>query len=99
MKKILSYAVAAILLGTVTMLVPAMLLESIYYGRLANGYGYGEVAFMRCQSEAEKAVVLDGGEAFGIARFPSNLLSAGLMLIPSFLLALGVSLYLKKRIF
>ncbi|MDH5623873.1 MAG: hypothetical protein OEY39_05340, partial [Candidatus Bathyarchaeota archaeon] len=30
---------------------------------------------------------------------PSNLSSAGLIFIPGFLLALGVSLYLKKRMF
>jgi len=49
---------------------------------------------------------LDGGEGTfeegGVlerAVSPSNLSSAGLMLISSFLLALGVSLYLRKRMF
>ena len=105
MKKILPYAAAAILLGTVTMLVPAMLLRpNYYYGQLASGYG--KVVPDRCP-EAYKAYripmeggTLDGGETFGLTRSPlSNILSAGLMLIPSFLLALGVSLYLKKRVF
>jgi hypothetical protein len=105
MKKILSYAVAAILLGTVTMLVPTMLFESYSYGQVTFGYE-GNVP-MPCPSEAykRKAVPLDGGEwdegeALGLTRSPlSNILPAGLLLIPSFLLALGVSLYLKKRMF
>jgi hypothetical protein len=102
MKKILSYAAAAILLGTVMMLAPAMLLKSNYYGSVA--FTGGEAVPRYCP-EAQKtfAIVevetLDTEEALGRAIRPSNLLSAGLMLIPSFLLALGVSLYLKKRIF
>ena len=105
MRKILSYAVAAILLGTVTMLVPAMLFESYSYGQVTFGYE-GNVP-MRCLSEAykENAVPLDGGtwdegETLGLTKSPwSNILPAGLMLVPSFLLAMGISLYLKKRVF
>jgi len=92
MKKILSYAVAAILLGTVTMLAPVMLLKSNYYGARAMFAGHARPPSLDAET-------LDRGEALGRAISPSNLLSAGLMLIPSFLLALGVSLYLKKRIF
>jgi len=102
MRKVLSYAAAAILLGTVTMLAPLMLLESSYYGQLA--LRAQRAPSMYC-SEAEKAHGIDNGETwdlreFGLTKPPLlNLFSAGLMLIPSFLLALGVSLYMKKRIF
>ncbi|NIR87798.1 hypothetical protein GWO13_09695 [Candidatus Bathyarchaeota archaeon] len=100
MKKIISYAMAAILLGTVTMLVPAMFLEYVCYDPLA--FGYGEAASRCVPSQANKAVggeTWDRREAIGLTASPlSNILPAGLMLIPSFLLALGVSLYLKKRI-
>ena len=102
MRKILSYAVAAILLGTVTILVPAMLLESIFYDPLASSYG--EFVPRCLPSQANKAA--EGYswdeyvETFGLTESPLiNLLPAGFMLIPSFLLALGVSLYLKKRVF
>ena len=106
MKKILSYAAAAILLGTVTMLVPAMLFESYSYGQVT--FGYEENVPMRCPSEAYKgnAVPLDREtwdeyrKTFGLTESPlSNILPVGLMLIPSFLLAMGISLYLKKRVF
>ena len=102
MKKILSYAVAAILLGTVTMLAPTMLLGSIYYDPLATGYGK---VVPRCPAsfETNKGVgdySLDTKESFGLTISPlSNILSAGLMLVPSFLLALSVYLYLRKRVF
>ncbi len=105
MKKTLYYAVAAILLGTVTMFAPAMLLRSIYYDRL--GPHFGEIDSKSCM-EAGRApqsfwtddgAKLDRGEALERVISPSNLRSAGLMLVPSFLLALGVAIYLKKRIF
>jgi len=94
MKKALSYTVAAMLLGTVTMLVPYMMSVEPGYIRLLNP-SYGEAVGRRC-FEGE---TLATGDALVKAVRPSNLSSAGLMLIPSFLLALGVSLYLKKRIF
>jgi len=105
MKKTLYYAVAAILLGTVTMFVPAMLLRSIYYDRV--GLHFGEIDSENCMEAArsppslwtDDGAKLDRGEALERVVSPSNLRSAGSMLVPSFLLALGVSLYLKKRIF
>ena len=110
MKKALAYAMTAILLGTVTMLAPVMLLKSSYYGQLAFGDGedvpMGLPKLPRYCPEDEERLgfgvvneTLDRAEAFGRTLCPSNLSSAGLMLIPSFFLALGVSIYLKKRTF
>jgi hypothetical protein len=100
MKKVLLYVATAILLGTVTMVVPLGLLKPSYYNLITFGgrakVAPGSLAFYE---------TLNGGEetfkqgALKTAVSPSNLRSTGLMLIPSFLLALCVSLYLKKRIF
>jgi len=92
MKKAMLYVATAILLGTVTMLAPVMLFRSDRYGRMVF---VGRSASKQLYFETQ---ALDRGETLRRAISPSNLLSAGLMLIPSFLLALGVSLYLKKRI-
>ena len=95
MKKVLLYVATAILLGTVTMVVPLMLLKPVYFGLITSG---GEKsAFLQALDEGE-GTFEDRG-ALERAVSPSNLSSAGLMLIPSFLLALGISLYLKKRMF
>jgi len=107
MKKILSYAAAAILLGTVTMLAPLMLLEYRYYGqltlrveRLPVTHCFGATGNKTETHGPDNGETWDLTEAFGLTKPPSlNLFSAGLMLIPSFLLALGISLYMKKRIF
>lgn len=106
MKKALSYAVAAILLGTVTMLVPVKMLESICYDALTYGNGERRPPSWCCPSQADKAEAmlsaraLDTGETLGLAASPlSNILYAGLMLVPSFLVALGVFIYMKKRVF
>lgn len=93
-KKAIPYAATAILLGIVTMLAPGMLLKSSYYGPLTSGGG--ETDFRYCSKESK---TLDRGEALGRVFYPANLSSIGIMLIPSFLIALGVSLYLKKRMF
>jgi len=98
MKKVLLYVATAILLGTVTMVAPLMLLKPIYYGLITSTGGKdasNSPDFLRTLDEGE---VTSGEGALKRAVSPSNLLSTGLMLIPSFLLALGVSLYLKKRI-
>jgi len=90
------YVATAILLGIVTMVAPLMLLKPSYYKlmtspgeknifAISETLGHGEGTF------GERGVLQR-------AVSPSNLLSAGLMLIPSFLLALGVSLYVKKRV-
>jgi len=100
MKKVLLYVATATLLGIVTMVAPLMLLKPRYYELITsrdeeNVVRKGSPAFLE---------TLDGGEGTFEERgtleravSPSNLSSAGLMLIPSFLLALGVSIYLKKR--
>ena len=111
MKKALLYVATAILLGIVTMVAPLMLLKPAYYGlidelitsrdenvtkltpALIEAIGEGE--FSATPDEVVKT--FEEGDALERAVSPSNLSSAGLMLIPSFLLALGVFLYLKKR--
>ena len=101
MKKVLLYVATAILLGTATMVVPLMLLKPTYFrlitSRDGENVGKGSPAFLEALDEWEGGY----GERGALERAvsPSNLSSAGLMLIPSFLLALGVSLYLKKRMF
>jgi len=99
MKKVLLYVATAILLGTVTMVAPLMLLKPSYY-ELITSRDRKDVLM----GSPEFLKTLDGGEgtfeeggALERAVSPSNLSSAGLMLIPSLLLALVVSLYLKKR--
>jgi hypothetical protein len=93
MKKALLYVATAILLGTVAMVAPLMLFKPRYFEAITQG-------------SPTSLETLDKGEgmygdreALERAVSPSNLSSAGLILIPSFLLALGVSLYLKKRMF
>ena len=100
MKKVLLYVATAILLGTVTMVAPLWLLKPSYYNLMVTSRGRenvppGSLEFFKTLDEGEET--FEQG-ALKIAVSPSNLLSTGLMLIPSFLLALGVSLYLKKRI-
>ena len=92
MKKVLLYIVTAVLLGTVTMIAPLALLKPSYYKFMTSGGresvpAWGSLEFCRSLDEGEET-------------FKQGALSStGLMLIPSFLLALCVSLYLKKRIF
>jgi len=108
-KKALSYVAIAILLGTLTMLAPIMLVKSTSL-QASGGGEKGPMGLPKlpayCPEEEErlKAVIVNEtlqarAEALERITSPSNLSSAGLMLIPSFLLALGVSLYLKKRMF
>jgi len=94
MKKALLYIATAILLGSVTMVAPLMLLKPRYYEAITSGVR-NTSAISETLDEGEGT--FEGG-ALPRAVSPSNLSSAGLMLIPSFLLALGVSLYFKKRI-
>ena len=100
MKRALLYVATAILLGTITMVAPLMLLKPTYYELITARSGENAKsppAFLETLDEGEGTY--EEGGALERAVSPSNLSSAGLMLIPSFLLALGVSLYLKKRIF
>jgi hypothetical protein len=99
MKKALAYAMTAVFLGVATMLAPLVLIESGSIRFL--GSGDGEKALVPCS----RAETLDAentfseGDSLGRAISPLNLSSAGLMLVPSFLVALGAFLYLKKRMF
>ena len=93
MKKALLYGAIAILLGTVTMVAPLMVLKPRYFEAITRG-------------SSASLETLDKGEgtygekgALERAMSPSNLSPAGLIFIPGFLLALGVSLFLKKRMF
>ncbi len=94
MKKALLYGLTAILLGTVTMVAPLMLLKPTYYELITSRGGENAA---RALDEGEGTY----GEVRALERALSlsNLSSTGLILISSFLLALGVSLYFKKRIF
>ena len=96
MEKTLSYVATAILLGTVMMLAPLMLIGPSDIRLLSSGDG--ENILERCP-QAKGWETFGAGDALERVACPSNLSSAGLMIIPSFLLALGVSLYLKKRMF
>ena len=85
----------AILLGTLTMVVPLILLKPLYFEGITP-FGVKNMSAI-AEILGEREGTFEGG-ALERAVSPSNLSSAGLMLIPSFLLVLGVSLYLKKRI-
>ena len=101
MKKALLYVVTAILLGTVSMVAPLMLFKPRYYELITSRGGENVTksspAFLEALDEGEGT--FEEGGALGRAVSPSNLSSAGLMLIPGFPLALGVSLFLKKRMY
>jgi len=100
MKKVLLYVATAILLGTVTMVAPLMLLKPAYLKSITSRGGENQVkALPFLNTIDEEKETFEKGGALERAVSPSNLSSAGLMLIPSFLIALGVSLYLKKRMF
>ena len=99
MKKALAYVMTAILLGTVVMLAPLILIKPGEIRLFASGDG--EKALENCRQDETLGGENEFGEedSFRRAICPSNLSSAGLMLIPSFLIALGAFLYLKKRVF
>jgi hypothetical protein len=100
MKKALLYVATAIILGTVTMVAPLMLLKPNYYELITSRGGEnitkGSPAFVEAV-DGEEGTFGDEG-ALERAVSPSNLSSVGWILIPSFFLALSVSLYLKKRV-
>jgi hypothetical protein len=108
MKKALLYVATAILLGTVTMVASLMLFKPRYYELITSRdenvtkltpaliEAIGEGEFPATPDEGVKT--FGEGGALERAVGSSNLSSAALMLIPSFLLALGISLYFKKRI-
>jgi hypothetical protein len=125
MNKILPYVLGAILLGTVTMVVPYMLLGSSDNASLtqrdeliqpsttqpageqldSEGQAFSEdlespPASLTDQPPAEEPRSEDTGSTFGetdlIMESLSNLSSIALISIPSFLIALGSFIYLKK---
>ena len=81
------------------MIVPIMLLKPSYYELITSSGAKSQTAMLDA---------LDGGEALPPAfedrgaleraASPSNMSSAGLLILPSFLLAAVVSLYLRKQI-
>lgn len=96
MKKALLYVMTAILLDTLTMVAPLVLLRLSYYELLTSPGVKNVSATLEALDEGDGTY--DEREALERALGPSNLSSAGLMLVPSFLLALGGSVFLKKRI-
>lgn len=124
MNKILPYIVIAILLGTVTMVVPYTLLGPSDYTSLTEEDTFGMLSPPESTTEPEKLdsqerAYVEGGDlesvpseteepkqeapesARGgtdfILESLSNLSPIGLMIIPSFLIALGAFIYLRKR--
>jgi hypothetical protein len=88
MKKTLAYMATAVLLGVVVMFVPLQLLPSAIYSK--NSALVGESSRVPQSSEA-----LNGAST---AVLQLTLLNGGLMLVFSFVFALGVFLYVRKRV-
>lgn len=109
MKKALIYVATALLLGAVTMVTPLMLFKPTYYNLITTGSGENATSYDRSSAmlEVDGKEFLEapnGGEGTYFERVAleravssSNLSSAGLILVPSFFVALGVSLYVRKR--
>ena len=95
MKRALLYVIAALLLGALTMVAPLILLKPNYFKLLSSSDVKNKSAFLEALDGKEGT--FDERAALERAFGPSNLSSAGLMLVPSFLLAIGVSILLKKR--
>ncbi len=95
-RKALLYIMAAIFLGTVTMVAPLRFLKPRYYNAITTFGAKNMSAIVETLDNGEGTYGDQG--AWERAVGPSNLAAAGLLLIPSFLLALGASLYLKNRI-
>ena len=88
MKKTLAYMATAVLLGVTVMLAPLQLLPSMRYP--ATG-----VTFSARSAERRQPADLNGGST---ATLQLTLLNGGLMLAFSFVFALGVFLYVRKRV-
>jgi hypothetical protein len=109
MKKALICVGTALLLGVVTMVAPLMLFKPTYYNLITTGGGenatsYDRSSVMLAVDGQEFLEAPDGGagtydEGGALARAVSysNLSSAGLILVPSFFVALVVSLYVRKK--
>ena len=90
------YSLIAILLGTVTMIAPLALLGS-------NEKGSQELLDITRGNEnfyaAPDSEQLENASYNIVAVTPSDILQVGLLIIPSFLVALGAFVYFKKRSF
>jgi hypothetical protein len=91
MKKTLAYMATAVLLGVIVMLAPLQLLPSTGYP-VAVGFRSADAAERLPSSSYE---ILNGGSTVSLQL---TLLNGGLMLAFSFVFALGVFLYVRKRI-
>jgi len=89
MRKTLAYMATAVLLGVIVMLAPLQLLPDTRYSA-TGGYATASSTDRQPPDEA-----LNGGST---AVLQLTLLNGGLMLAFSFVLALGVFLYVRKRI-
>lgn len=87
MKKTLAYMATAVLLGVVVMFVPLQLLPNMRY--VATG------ETLSARSAERRPADLNGGST---ATLQLTLLNGGLMLAFSFVFALGVFLYVRKRV-
>ncbi len=117
MNKILPYVLVAILLGTVTMVVPYVLLRSSDYTSLTDGAELIQPSTAESTAETEQGRAFsEGTDVESSPLFPadkppaevpkaeatlieslSNLSPIVLITMPSFLIALGAFVYLKKR--
>jgi len=93
MKEAILYALIAIMLGALTMVAPLMAVKLGNYEVLTSGEK-NTSAFLEALDEGKGTY--EEGEAPERAGISSNLSSVGLMLIPSFLFASGISIYIKK---
>ena len=110
MNKILVYSVLAILLGTVTMFVPLYVLEQRdtiperpYTIDVPDSEPSQEDRGIENGESFEANDILDGPETPAPQPTPGDssssiISSIGLMIVPSFLIALGAFVYLKRRI-
>ena len=116
MNKILAYTVIAILLGSITMVVPLALLgpnKLVPVDSKDNAPGSGEETYERNDALAFPNITSQQTDSIGtydksssppsfesglgIADVNSGLSSVGLMIVPGFVVALGIFVYLKKR--
>jgi len=93
MKEAMLYALIAIMLGALTMVAPLMTVKLGNYGVLTSDEK-NTYAFLEALDEGEETCAERAAPERAV--ITSNLSSVGLMLIPSFLFASGISIYIKK---
>lgn len=89
MKKTLAYMATAVLLGVIVMLAPLQLLPST---------GYPVAVGLMSAGAAERQPLSETLNDGSTATLQLTLLNGGLMLAFSFVFALGIFLYVRKRI-